>query len=409
MEINWKRNTTLFLTGQAMSLFGSMLVQYAIMWHITLETQSGSAMTLYVVVGVLPTFFMSPFGGVWADRFNRKLLINLADGAIAFVSLVVAIALMLGYNALWLLFVCAAFRALGQGVHSPAIGSFIPQITPEEHLTKINGINSSIQSFAMIVAPMASGALLTFVSLEALFFIDVITAAIGISIVLFGVKIPVLTKTDPTENKSSTKMKINYFHDLREGVRYILKNGFLWRMMLIATVFHIMLSPAAFLTPLQVTRNFGADVWRLTAIEIAFSAGMMIGGLLIGFWGGFKNRIHSMSLACALFGLLSIALGVLGDFRLYLAAMAIMGLTLPLYNTPSMVLFQTKVEPAYMGRVFGVFGMVASLVMPAGMLIFGPLGDVISIDWLLVGSGAVVMLLAIPFLTDKVMRRIGKQ
>jgi DHA3 family macrolide efflux protein-like MFS transporter len=113
-----------------------------------------------------------------------------------------------------------------------------------------------------------------------------------------------------------------------------------------------------------------------------------------------------MSLACALFGLLSIALGVLGDFRLYLAAMAIMGLTLPLYNTPSMVLFQTKVEPAYMGRVFGVFGMVASLVMPAGMLLFGPLGDVISIDWLLVGSGAVVMLLAIPFLTDKVMREV---
>ena len=408
--INWKKNTALFLSGQALSLFGSMLVQYAIMWHITLTTQSGMAMTLYVLVGILPTFFMSPFGGVWADRFNRKHLINLADGGIAFVTLLVALTFIAGYKEVWLLFACAAMRALGQGMHSPAVSAFIPQITPPEQLSKINGINSSIQSFAMIVAPMTSGALLSFISIEMVFFIDVITAVIGIAIVYFLVKIPKPVQTGEMSEAPApaSPVGINYFHDLREGIRYITKHRFIGQLMLLSTIFYIIVSPAAFLTPLQVSRDFGADVWRLTTIEIAFSVGMMIGGIVIGFWGGFKNKIYSMALSCALMGVGTIALGVLNNFWLYSAVMLFIGLTLPLYNTPSMVLFQTKVDPAYLGRVFGVFGMIASLMMPAGMLLFGPLGDLVSIDWLMVSSGTAIVLLSIPFVISKVMREAGK-
>jgi DHA3 family macrolide efflux protein-like MFS transporter len=408
--INWKKNTALFLSGQALSLFGSTLVQYAIMWHITLATQSGMAMTLYIVVGILPTFFMSPFGGVWADRFNRKHLINLADGSIAFVTLLVALTFIAGYKELWLLFACAAMRALGQGMHSPAVSAFIPQITPPEQLSKINGINSSIQSFAMIVSPMTSGALLTFISLEIVFFIDVITAVIGIAIVYFLVKTPkpVPTGEIPEEPAPPSSTGINYFHDLREGIRYIVKHRFIGQLMLLSTIFYIIVSPVAFLTPLQVARDFGADVWRLTTIEIAFSAGMMIGGIVIGFWGGFKNKIYSMALSCALMGIGTITLGLLNHFWLYSAIMLFIGLTLPLYNTPSMVLFQTKVDPAYLGRVFGVFGMIASLMMPAGMLLFGPLGDLVSIDWLLISSGMAIVLLSIPFVASKAMREAGK-
>jgi DHA3 family macrolide efflux protein-like MFS transporter len=400
---NWKRNTTLFLAGQALSLFGSALVQYAIMWEITLRMQSGSAMTLYVVVGILPIFFVAPFGGVWADRFNRKHLINLADGGIALATLVVAIAYLSGYKEIWLLFVCAAFRAFGQGVHSPAESAFIPQITPTEHLNKINGINGSIQSFAMIVSPMASGALLSFVSLEAIFFIDVITALIGVAVVYFLVKIPASAMAaTPEQHKART-----YFHDLKEGIRYIRRQPFIGELMLLSAVFFIAISPPAFLSPLQVARDFGADVWRLTAIEIAFSGGMMLGGLIVGFWGGFKNKIHSMALSIAISGVCTMSFGLFDNFWLYVAMMVVMGLLLPLYNTPSTVLFQTKVAPAYMGRVFGVVGMVSSLMMPAGMLIFGPLADVVSIDWIMLGCGAVIMLLTIPFVGSKVLRKAG--
>lgn len=402
--VNWKKNTGLFLFGQSLSLFGSMLVQYAIMWHITLQMQSGTAMMLYVVVGILPIFFISPFGGVWADRYNRKHLINLADGSIALATLVVALAYMSGYQEVWLLFACAAIRAVGQGVHTPAESAFIPQITPDEHLSKINGINSSIQSFAMIVSPMASGALLSMVSLEFIFFIDVITALIGIAIVYFFVKIPA-TAAKPEVDRA----EVSYFRDLKEGIRYIRDHAFIGRIILIATVYFIAFSPAAFLSPLQVARDFGSDVWRLTAVEIAFSGGMLIGGIVVGFWGGLNNKVYSMALSCVLSGIGVVALGLIGHFWYYLAAMLVIGLTVPLYNTPSMVLFQTRVDAAYMGRVFGVFSMVTSLVMPAAMLLFGPLGDVVPIDWLMIGSGIAIVLLAIPFVSAKSLREAGRE
>jgi DHA3 family macrolide efflux protein-like MFS transporter len=405
-DARWKRNVALFLGGQGISLFGSMLVQYAIGWHITLRTGSGSMMTVFILTGILPMFFISPFAGVWADRFNRKYLIVIADGVIALVTLIIALCFAAGYDGIWLLLICAAIRALGQGVQAPAVGAFLPQITPAVHLTKVNGINGSIQSLTMLGAPLLSGALLSFAAIDRVFFIDVATAAVGITVLLVFVRAPAALAAK-TETGEGAAKGINYFHDLREGVRYIRRHGFIMRLIVFSTVFFIAVSPTAFLTPLQVARQFGADIWRLTAVEIAFSAGMMAGGLLIGLWGGFKNRVYSMALACALFGIEAIALGLLGHFYLYLAVMAVMGVTMPLYNTPSTVMLQTLIEPEYMGRVFSVFSMISSLMMPAGMLLWGPLSDRVSINSLLVITGAAMCLLAIPFVASRTLRLAG--
>lgn len=94
----WKRNAVLFITGQFLSMFGSMLVQYAITWQITLETKSGIIMTLFTSAALLPMVIISPFAGVWADRYNRKHLIVIADAAIALVTLGLAIAYISGYR-----------------------------------------------------------------------------------------------------------------------------------------------------------------------------------------------------------------------------------------------------------------------------------------------------------------------
>jgi DHA3 family macrolide efflux protein-like MFS transporter len=415
MKINWKKNTALFLTGQALSFFGTMVVQYAIAWHITLKTQSGTMITLFTIAGFLPMFFISPFAGVWADRFNRKYIINIADGAVAFVSLIAAAFLMFGIDSYRLLLFCALVRSFGQGTQMPAVGAFIPQIVPQEQLTKINGIQNSIQSLVTLSSPMISGALMAFAPLQTLFFLDVITAIIGISIVLFFVKSPQAAQApeaQPEKEKSAGETPkpkaAAYFHDLKEGLNYIKNHGYVLRMIVLSAVFLFFFAPAAFLTPLQVTRNFGNDVWRLSAIEITFSIGMMLGGILIGMWGGFKNRIYTMALSCALCGILAAGLGIAPNFWLYLVIMAVMGAALPLWNTPSMVLLQTTVEPAFMGRVLSVFTMISSTMMPLGMVVFGPAADTVSIDALLVGTGIVVTLLTIPLAASRTLRAAGR-
>ncbi|MDR0749336.1 MAG: MFS transporter [Tannerellaceae bacterium] len=395
MEINWKKNTALFLGGQALSFFGTMVVQYAILWHITLSTQSGAMMTVFTIAAFLPMFVISPFAGVWADRFNRKYIINISDGAIALVSLLAAAFIWAGFDSIvGILFVCTIIRSFGQGVQTPADGAFIPDIVPQEHLMRINGIQSSIYSFINLATPAVSGAIMTFAPLEILFLLDVVTAIIGISIVLFLVKTP--EKEKPLAMGATAQKGAAYFHDLKAGITYIRQHGFILRIVILSAIFLFFFAPAAFLTPLQVTRTFGDEVWRLSAIEIVFSAGMIAGGLLIGVWGGFRNRIYTMTLSCALTGLFTVCLGLAPGFSLYLVVMGILGVTFPLWNAPFMTLLQTTVDTAFMGRVMSVFTMVSSTMMPMGMLVFGPVADTVSIETLLIGTGIVVALLCIP-------------
>ncbi|MDR1616071.1 MAG: MFS transporter [Syntrophomonadaceae bacterium] len=399
----WKKNTALFLAGQGLSFFGSMLVSYAIMWHVTLQTQSGSVMTLFTIAAVLPMFFISPFGGVWADRYNRKLLINISDSVIALVTLFMALLLLSGVEHIGLLFVCATVRGFGQGVQMPAVNALIPQIVPENNLTRINGINNSIQSLCTLASPMLAGAILNAAPIEIILFIDVITAMVGVGILFFLVKVPNLVKREKTNATPA-----NYFQEMKEGLAYIQQRPFIKRLMIFMAIFSVMMAPGALLTPLQVTRDFGMEIWRLTALEIVFSVGMMLGGILIGIWGGFKNRVYSMSAATLLFGIEAIGLGLLENFWLYLGCMSVLGLTVPLFNTPMMAIFQSKVDADYMGRVFSVMSMISSVMMPLGMLVFGPLGDLIAIDWLLIGTGVVTFLMGPLLAGNKSLREAGQ-
>ncbi|NLO34720.1 MAG: MFS transporter, partial [Clostridiaceae bacterium] len=389
----WKKRTLLFMTSQAISLFGSSLVSYAILWRITLDTQSGFMMTIYILFGFLPTLFLSPFAGVWADRYDRKRLIILADGLIASATLILALFFLAGSKDLWLFFVIPFVRALGQAVQTPAVNALLPQIVPEDRLMKTNGLFSSLNSAIMLISPMVSGALLSLTSLELILMIDVVTAIAAI-LVMVTLKVP-------AHVRSEANKKQRYWQDLVAGVQYIRKHEYIGRFFIYITILFFMVTPVAMLTPLQVTRSFGDDIWRLTAIEVVFSGGMLVGGLLIAAWGGFRNRIKTMAFSTLMVGVTTLLLGVVPNFWIYLGIMAITGLTLPFYNTPATVLLQEKVEPDYLGRVFGVMGMIASGVMPTAMFIFGPLADRIRIEWLLVGSGVLLTLLAGGLATNK--------
>ena len=396
----WKRKIILFLSSQSISLFGSSIVQYAIMWHITLSTESGMMMTLYIIVGFIPTFVLSPFAGVWADRFNRKKLIMLADGSIAFATLVLAILYLAGYQYIWLLFIISAIRAMGAAVQGPAVGAMLPQMVPEEKLLNINGLNGSVQSAIAFISPMVSAALLSVYSLEVILFVDVITAIVAIMILSF-LKVK--------KQQAAADSKLVYLDDLKAGIRYIQKHAFLKELFVFFAVLFFLMAPASFLTPLQVTRSFGGDVWRLTAIEMAFSIGMVIGGGLLAVWGGMKNHIHTMTAAGFVFSLCTFAFGIIPNFWLYITMMLICGISLPFFNSPTMTLLQEKVDPPYLGRIFGVFTMISSSMVPLGMLLFGPLADKIQIETILIVTGILLFLLIALMARNKTLLEIGQQ
>lgn len=378
----WRRETTIFLTGQTVSLFGSMLVQYAVMWHLTLETKSGGVMALYAVFGFLPQAVISIFGGVWADRLDRKKLIIGADATIAIVTLTLAMFMAAGATDLWLIFVAIAIRSAGAGIQMPAVAALLPQIVPADKLMRVNGINGTIQSAMMLVAPAAAAAVYASMSIVAVFYIDVVTAVIGIGLLLL-VTVPRLVRTDE---------KLSYFGDLVGGVKYIATHAFVrWILVLYAVVFVLIVAPS-FLTPLMIVRTFGEEVWKLTVNELAFSIGMVLGGAAVAAWAGKWNRVRMILISTLVFGVISIGLGLSTNLWVFFAFMFLLGLSVPTFSTPSFTVLQETVEPEMQGRVFGFVGIVMAVSMPFGMAVFGPLADTFSVESLLIWAGVALLL-----------------
>ena len=382
----WRRDTSVFLASQTISLFGSSLVQYAIMWHLTLQTKSGSVMALAAVFGFLPQAVVSVFGGVWADRLNRKMLIIGADAMIATATLALALAMLAGASDLWLIYAALVVRSVGAGIQMPAVSALLPQLVPTGKLMRVNSINTTIQSAMMLVAPAAAAAVYAGSSIIAVFFVDIVTAVIGIGL-LSLIVVPRLVRHLGAGDEHS-----GYFDELLSGLRYAASHTFVrWVLALYAVVFVLIVAPS-YLTPLMIVRTFGAEVWKLTANEIAFSIGMIIGGALLAIWGGLKNRVTMMVASTVVFGGLSVGLGLSTNLWVFFGFMFLVGIAVPFFSTTSMTVLQETVEPQMQGRVFGFIGIVAAVAMPVGMLVFGPLADRFTVEAVLVASGLVTFL-----------------
>ena len=403
--INWKKNITLFLTSQAISLLGSSIVQYAIIWYVAKETSSGIMMMLMTICGFLPQVLISIFAGVWADRFSRKKMIIFADAGIAVTTLALAIIIMDGRDFYWALFVTSAIRSVGAGIQTPAVNSAIPQLVPMDKLMKVGGINSSVQSIINLAAPAAGGAILLLGKFYYVMFVDVVTAVIGISIFGFLVQLPKL-------ERSEGQALPGYFDDLKEGVSYALGSRFLRRTLMVCGIFCFLIVPAAFLSDLFVVRIFGNlfpkdSYLPLTLNGMAFFAGAILGGMVLGAWGGFPNRLKTLALGGVGFSVTTIAMGLVSSFWFYLVVIFIAGFAMPFNNSPLMVMLQEKVEPEKQGRVFSLLQIVTILVMQLGIGAFGPLADIVPIQWLMIGSGIGLLLMTAAIVRWKSFYREG--
>ena len=383
----WKKKVAVFLVGQTITTFGSLLVQYALLWHLTLTTKSGVVLALAAVFGFLPQAIVSIFAGVWADRVNRKVMIIVSDSTIALATLVLAFFMLSGVDDLWLVFLVMAVRSVGAGIQMPAISALIPQIVPSDKLMRVNGINSSVQSSLLIIGPVAAAGIYSTVSLAAILFVDVVTAVIGLSLLA--------TIAVPTLSRAASNDKPSYFTDLKEGLNYIFSHDLVrWVMVIYSIVFLLVVAPSN-LSPLMLVRTFGSDVWLLTILELSFGIGMVAGGALMAIFASKVDRLGTMVGTSILFGVLAVVMGFTTNLILFYSLFFLIGLAVPAFSTSSMTLLQETVEPERQGRVFGFVGIVMAVAMPVGMAVLGPLADIVSVEILLIATGVITVLIAV--------------
>ena len=311
MNNKWRQKTTLFLSSQAVSLFGSSIVQFGLVWFVTFKTSSGFWVSMLTVCAYVPQFLISFFAGVWADRYSRKKLIILADTSITIATLILA--LMMPYISkdtilLSFFLLVSAIRSVGAGIQTPAVSAIIPQLVPTEKLMRVNGINATIQSIVQFAAPAVA---------------------------------------------------------------------------------------AGFLATLFVSRTYGDKYIYLTVVELIGFAGMMAGGILLGVWGGFKEKMKTLVVGLFLFGALAVGMGMIENFIVYLILMFVYGIALTMIQTATTTMLQESAEPKMQGRVFGFFSAIYSGFLPLGMVVFGPLSDAVEMKWVMIGSGIALIILGV--------------
>lgn len=384
---SWQKKTIIFLVSQCITLFGSTLVQMAIVWYATMQTASGIWVAAFTIAAYLPQFLVSFFGGVWADRYNRKYLIIGADAGISVITFIMVLAIPNIHEELVLLLgllIMSVLRSVGAGIQAPAVNAVIPQLVPTEQLMRYNGINATMQSIVNFAAPTAAGAIFEVGNLQTTLMIDIVTAVIGIGL-FCSITLP---KVIPSTEKKSI------LTDMKLGLHYAFSHKFIGRLLLTYGIFTFLCVPAGFLAGLLVRRVFGNTYWYLTAVELVGFGGMIIGGLLMSSWGGFQSRIKTLVVGLSFFGIFAICMGLSQDFILYLTFMLFYGVALTMVQTVITTLLQERTDSAVQGRVFGLLNTMYSGFLPIGMAFFGPIADVVPLQTIIVVSGGLLIVLA---------------
>ena len=385
---NWKRKTVLFLASQCITLFGSMIVQMSIIWYVTLKTSSGGWVAAFTICSYLPQFLISFFSGVWADRYNRKKLIVLADGVITIATLIMFLVMPMissDFVLLSALLVISIVRSIGAGVQTPAVNAVIPHLVPAEYLMKYNGINATIQSIVQFIAPAVAGTVLSIGTFRSTLFIDIVTALIGI-----GLLSCILLPKQEVANDN-----ISVFSEIKAGIHYSFSDKMIGKILIVYGLFILLSVPAGFMSALLVSRVYGDVYWYLTAVELVGFAGMALGGVLMGMWGGFKSRFKTFAFGLLILSIMTIGMGITPYFVLYLAMMFVYSIALTIIQTATTTIIQENAQESMIGRVFGLMGAMYSGFLPVGMAVFGPLADVLPLQWVMVGSGIALVLVTV--------------
>ena len=177
-------------------------------------------------------------------------------------------------------------------------------------------------------------------------------------------------------------------------MKYAFSDRLIGKLLIIYGLFTFFCVPAGYLAGLLVRRVFGDTYWHLTAVEVVGFLGMMAGGVIMSTWSGVKNRGKTLAGGLFVFGSLAIGMGISNNFILYLALMVCYGIALTVVQTVITTILQEKTDICMQGRVFGLLGTMYAGFLPIGMAMFGPLADILPLQWIMIGSGIALMVIS---------------
>lgn len=364
-------------TGQQLSIVGSRAAQFALVWWLTLETGSATVLATATLVAMAPQILLGPFVGALVDRWNRRMVMIVADSFIALVGLWLAYLFWSEAMQIWHVYVVMLARSFGETFHGPAMAASTSLMVPEKHYTRISGLNQTIHGLLNLVGAPLGALLLSIMPLHGVMMVDVVTAAFAVAPLLF-----VMVPQPRQEQIAEIKMQ-SFLANARIGLRFVLH----WPGMLVllagASAFKIILMPAFNLAPLLIKNHFGGGAPQLSLIEASVGLGMLLGGLVLSVWGGFQKKVYTILLGLIGIGGASLILGLTPSNAFWLAVVSVfaIGFMISFTDAPIAAIMQATVPPEMQGRVFGLLGSLFSLTTPIGLGLVALVGNAVEVSF----------------------------
>lgn len=356
------RGYLFFWYGQLISLLGSSIAHFVIVWWITLLTESTLYLSIALLVGLVPMVILSPFAGVLADRWSRRKLVGTVDFLQALTTIALIFLFWLDLASIWSVLALLGLKGVFQAFHMPTVSAITPSMVPKDKLSRMNGLNFLFTGAVSLVGPVVAALLLEFWKISQILWIDAITFLAAV-VPLLLIRIPAVRDK---QEKSS------FVEEFREGFSFI-KNarGFV-PLIPLSTVLNFLITPLNTLFPYFVRFDHLGGAEDLAFVIAMAQGGMVAGGLMMSMFQGFKKKMVAITLFMYVFflGYSLVAFTPAGLFWFMGINGMITLFCLPVVNVLYMTIIQTVVPMEMQGRVTSVDMALSSAATPLGMIFF---------------------------------------
>ena len=393
------RSFLIIFSGQAFSLFGSRLVQFALVWWITETTGKASTLALASIVAMLPQVLVGPFAGALVDRWNRKKVMMISDSSIALVVVGLAFLYSSGSVKLWHVYLAMFIRSLGGAFQWPAMQATTSLMVDKDNLSRVAGMNQSLQGLASIAAPPLAAFLFEVIPISSILLIDVATAVVAVG-PLFLIGVPQPARDDLVKGFAPV------ISDMKEGFKFVWNWKGLRMITGMSMLINFLMSPAFSLLPLVITNHYNGGAIELGLLQSMNGIGMISGGLLLGFWGGFKKKVVTAMSAVVASGLFILAFSVMPPnlFTIASGCVLIFAMTNSIANGTFFATMQSVIPPEMQGRVFTILMSLGGAMTPIGLSFAGPVSDALGIFiWFQIGGVAFLLMGTSAFFIPSIM------
>ena len=361
------KNFLVIWFGQFISLIGSQFTSFALGVWVYQNTGLVTDFALISFFGMLPGLVISPLAGALVDRWDRRWAMILSDSVAGLSTLIIALLLITGQLQIWYIYFATIINSISNGFQWPAYNAAITLLVRKKHLGRASGMIQLSEALARLLSPICGGFLVILIKLQGVMLLDLVTFLFAL-VTLLIVKFP--------KPKNTIAGKLGQGSLLQESIygwSYIKERPGLMGLLIFFAISNFAVSTAEVLfTPLVLSFT-SANVLGMV-LSIA-GCGMLVGSILISIWGGPKRRIYGVLVFELLLGLCIFLVGVRSSISLIIIGGFGAFFSIPIYQSSSNAIWQTKVAPDVQGRVFSIRRMIAWSSRPLAYLLAGPLAD----------------------------------